>query len=253
MAKQLDNSFVRFSQHRSNAPLTGLSVSVGLCLVGGLGLALLLQMWPFVALFAMSLVGLLIYSFLSSRTARRLAAAQDEARIEWESALPEVQRQSLNLEVVELSRLLEVSTEQISDLQSAYIVAEDLALRQIQQEERVPLLRHVSLGDVPFDAVLVKGDVIICAEVAFLVAPELRQERIDSMLKKMARVQTIVAQMSAVMNVRLMVILVTQLTFEDEELLRKRLNTAKRFPESPVDIEIRFLDFEALQRIYVTD
>ena len=44
---------------------------------------------------------------------------------------------------MELSRILEVGTEQMSDLQSAYIVAEDLALRQIQQEEDVPLMRHV--------------------------------------------------------------------------------------------------------------
>jgi hypothetical protein len=141
------------------------------------------------------------------------------------------------------------SNEQISDLQSAYIVAEDLALRQIQQEEQVPLLRHVNIGDVPFDAVLVKQDVIYCAEVSFLVAPDLRQERIESMLRKMARVKTVVDQMGVEMRVMLMIILVTQLTQEDEQRLRRTLNTAKRFPGSPVEIEIRFLDFEALQRI----
>jgi len=48
------------------------------------------------------------------------------------------------------------------------------------------------------------------------------------------------------------VILVTQLNFEDEERLRKSLNT-KRFSGTPVDVDIRLLDFEALQRIYVTD
>ena len=46
--------------------------------------------------------------------------------------------------------------EQLGDLQSAYIVAEDLALRQIQQEENIPLMRHVSVGGVPFDAVMIK-------------------------------------------------------------------------------------------------
>ena len=50
----------------------------------------------------------------------------------------------------------------------------------------------------------------------------------------------------------LMVVLVTQLTFEDEERLRKTLNR-KRFAGTPVEVEIRLLDFEALQRIYVTD
>jgi hypothetical protein len=252
MAKQLDNTFVRFSQHQSTSTLTGLSITVGVCLAAGLVMAIFSRTWPFVAVFVISLVGLCVYSVLSFRTTRRLAAAHDESRIDWESALPEVQRESLNIEVVELSRILEVSTEQISDLQSAYIVAEDLALRQIQQEEHVPLLRHVSIGDVPFDAVLVKQEMLICAEVSFLVGPELRQERVDSMMRKMARVKNIVEQMDVAMNVRLMVVLVTQLNFEDEERLRKSLNT-KRFSDTPVDVDIRLLDFEALQRIYVTD
>jgi hypothetical protein len=252
MARQLDNSFVRFSQHQRLAPLTGLSVTVAIVLAIGLIMAIFLRSWLFVAAFGISLIGLCIYSFLSARTTRTLAAAREESRIDWESALPEVQRESLNIEVVELSRILEVSSEQISDLQSAYIVAEDLALRQIQQEEQVPLLRHVSIGDVPFDAVLVKQDVIICAEVSFLVAPDLRQERIDSMMRKMALVKKVLAKMTVAMRPRLMVVLVTQLTLEDEERLRKSLNT-KRFSGTPVDIEIRLLDFEALQRIYVTD
>ncbi|HKP70310.1 MAG TPA: hypothetical protein VJV05_13565 [Pyrinomonadaceae bacterium] len=254
MAKQFDNSFVRLANHQtSGGPLTAISFAVGGCLVLGLAMALLLAMWPFALVFGASLLGLIAYSFLSARATRRLAAAQDESRIDWESAMPEVQRESLNIEVGELSRILGVTTEQMSDLQSAYIVAEDLALRQIQQEEQVPLMRHVSIGDVPFDAILVKQDVIYCGEVSFLVAPDLRQERIDAMLRKMARVKVVLEQMNVAMKVMLMIILVTQLTDEDEQRLRKMLNTAKRFPSSPVEIEIRFLDFEALQRIYVTE
>ena len=252
MARQLDNSFVRFSQHQQTAPLTGLSVTIGVCLAAGLIMAIFGRAWAFVAVFTVSLIGVSIYSFLSVRAARKSSAARDESRIDWESALPEIQRQSLNVEVVELSRILEVSAEQVSDLQSAYIVAEDLALRQIQQEEQVPLLRHASIGDIPFDAVLVKQDVIICAEVSFLVSPDLRQERIESMMRKMARVRKVIEHMKVAMKVRLMVVLVTQLTLEDEDRLRKSLNT-KRFSGTPVDVDIRFLDFEALQRIYVTD
>jgi hypothetical protein len=252
LAKQLDNTLVRFSQHHTASPMTGLSVTIGVCLAVGLVLGIFLRAWPFVALFAISLVAFLTYSILSVRTARKLVAGRDESRIDWEAALPEVQRESLNLEVAELSRILEVSTEQIGDLQSAYIVAEDLALRQIQQEEQVPLLRHVSLGGVPFDAVLVKQDTIFCAEVSFLVAPELRQEKIDSMMRKIGRVKQILEESNIAMKVWLMVVLVTQLTFEDEERLRKTLST-KRFAATPVEVEIRLLDFEALQRIYVTD
>jgi len=253
MAKQLDNSFVRFSQHRQSTPLLGLSITTGVLLAGGLLMAVFIREWAFTTLFALAIVGLGLYSYFSSRATRKLAAASEESRIDWESALPEIQRQSLNIEVVELSRILDVTTEQIGDLQSAYIVAEDLALRQIQQEEQVPLLRHVTIGDVPFDAVFVKQDVIVCAEVSFLVAPDLRQERIDSMLRKMSRVTKVLEEMNVAMNVKLMIVLITQLTSEDEAQLRKKLNTSKKFPSTPVEIEIRFLDFEALQRIYVTD
>jgi hypothetical protein len=254
LAKQLDNSFVRFSRHETaGGPLTAVGVIVALVLGLGLIMAIFVNFWTFAFVFAASLAGLGVYTFLSVRKAKKLVAAQDESRIDWEAALPEVQRESLNIEVLELSRLLGVKKEQMTDLQSAYIVAEDLALRQIQQEEQVPLLRHVSIGDVPFDAVLVKQDVIVCAEVSFLVAPDLRQERIESMLRKMARVKTVVDEMEIAMKPMLMIILVMQLTHEDEQRLRRTLNTARRFPKSPVEIEIRFLDFEALQKIYVTD
>jgi hypothetical protein len=47
-------------------------------------------------------------------------------------------------------------------------------------------------------------------------------------------------------------VLVTQLTRQDEEHLRSVLDT-RRFSTTPVDIDIRLLDFEVLQKIYVTD
>src|SRR5687767_3313134 len=99
MARQLDNSLVRFARHERSSSLAGLSVTIGICLATGLIMAIFLRTWPFVAVFGISLLGLLIFAYLSSRNTRKLIAAQDEARIEWESALPEIQRQSLNLEV----------------------------------------------------------------------------------------------------------------------------------------------------------
>jgi hypothetical protein len=54
------------------------------------------------------------------------------------------------------------------------------------------------------------------------------------------------------MRPKLMMILITQLNPEDETRLRAGLGK-RRFSSTPVDIDIRLLDFEALQRIYVTD
>jgi hypothetical protein len=49
-----------------------------------------------------------------------------------------------------------------------------------------------------------------------------------------------------------MLVLVTQLTVEEEERLRGMLVT-RRFSDTPVDIDIRLLDFEMLQKVYVSE
>lgn len=183
---------------------------------------------------------------------RQGAARSGQKLIEWLNTEPELQQQTLNLEVAELSRILEVEAEQISELQSAYVVAEDLALRQIQQDDDAALIRHITIGKVPFDGIMVKNDVINCIDVSFLVVPDLRQEKIAAMLKKIGRVKDTIVQSGSRMKVRLMMVLVTQLTPEDDEQLRKVLGK-QRFEETPVDVDIRLLDFESLQKIYVTE
>lgn len=252
MAKQMDNSFVSFSRRISVAPQISLGAMVLFCLIGGFAYSVSIAHWPIAAIFAVGIVGLIATTWFSIDQYRRLAASRDQIRIDWEAALPEVQRESLNIEVHELSKILDVDAEQVSDLQSAYIVAEDLALRQIQQEENVPLLRHVNIGDVPFDAVFVKNDIVVCCEVSFLVIPDLRQEKIDAMMLKVKRAKERVDSAKVGLRVRMMLILITQLSKEDDDRLRSVLNT-RRFSSTPVDIDIRLLDFEALQRIYVTD
>jgi hypothetical protein len=252
MAKQFDNSFIAFSRPLSIFPQIVLGGGVFLVLFTGLAVSVSSGSWPFAAIFSLSITGMAVYSFYAIQQANRLRAAKDQARIDWEAAGPDVQRASLNIEVIELSRLLEVDADQISDLQSAYIVAEDLALRQIQHEENVPLLRHVSIGRIPFDAVFIKNDFVFCCEVTFLVAPELRKEKVDAVMRKAARTKAAFEQMNIGMKIRLVMILITQLTPEDEERLRAVLDK-RRFSKTPVDIDIRLLDFEALQRMYVTD
>lgn len=252
MAKQMDNSFVQFSRRTSVTPQLFLSAVVLICLLGGLVYSISMQQWPGAAIFTVGALGLIAYAWFSIAQFNRLIAAHDQNRIDWEAALPEIQRQNLKLEVLELSKVLDGETALESDLQSAYIVAEDLALRQIQQEENVPLLRHVGVADVPFDAVFVKEEILNCCEVSFLVAPDIRQDKIDAMIRKVKRVKDRFVEAETSLTVRIMLILVTQLSAEDDERLRSVLNT-RRFSGTPVDIDIRLLDFESLQRIYVTD
>ena len=152
----------------------------------------------------------------------------------------------------ELARLLNVGSDQLADLLSAYIVAEDLALRQIQQEENLPLMRHVSIGKVPFDAILVDHDLITCIEVSFLVVADLRQDKIESMLKKITQAKKNLTDLRSRLRLRLMLVLVTQLTLDEEEHLRGML-IGRRFSDTPVDIDIRLLDFELLQKVYLSE
>jgi hypothetical protein len=252
MAKEFDNSFSRLAHGASLAPLAVLTATVFVFLSVGAGLSVSQGNWPLLAIFVFLAIGAVVFAVQNYIQFRNLAAARTEGRIEWQTANPDVQRQNLNLEVLELSRILDMGTEQLSDLQSAYIVAEDLALRQIQQEEKIPLLRHVSVCGVPFNAVMIKGDVLFCSEVSFLVSPELRQDRVDAMRRKIAAVDAALKEMQIGLRAKLMIVLITQLNTEEESRLRGSLGK-RRFPEWPVEIEIRFLDFEALQRIFVTD
>jgi len=221
-------------------------------LLGGVGAAVREDDLVVGGIFVAALMLLAIVLLLDIGEKRRLAAVDDRKFIHWDAAVPEIQRQNVNLEVRELGRLLGVGKEQLTDLLSAYIVAEDLALRQIQQEENLPLMRHVSIGKMPFDGILVDQDLIICIEVAFLVVPDIRQEKVEAMLRKVAQAKKNLAEVKSRLRLRLMLVIVTQLSVEDEEKLRGAL-VSKRFTDTPVDIDIRLLDFEMLQKVYVSE
>lgn len=252
MQNRLENTSVSFQRPASLAPFIAIASVLAVLLLAGAIFALTSQSWTIAAIFSAAFIVLVIYAGASIYKMSRLASSVSQNRIEWSTAMPDLQRQSLNIEVRELSKILEVEAGQLSELQSAYIVAEDLALRQIQHEEGVPLMRHVSVAGVPFDAVLQKDGVLVCCEVAFLVAPELRQDRIDSMIRKITQTRKAIEGTGTITNVRLMIALVTQIVSEDEQILRSALN-AQKFGDTPVDIDIRLLDFEALQKLYVTE
>lgn len=252
MPNQTDNSLARFERRPTSYPLMIVGFALFALLAVGLGTSIKAQNWIASGLFFGALTAFVVAAFLNLSRNRRLAGAEDRKFINWDSASPELQRQNVNIEVHELARLLNLGRDQMTDLLSAYVVAEDLALRHIQQEENLPLLRHVQIGKIPFDAVLIEQDTITCIEVSFLVVPDVRQEKIESMLKKISLAKKNLAEMKVRLRLKLMLVLVTQLSPEDEEQLRGVLIT-RRFSETPVDIDIRLLDFEALQKVYVAD
>ena len=252
MDKKPENSLRRFDRAQTNYPLIILTALLFAVLIAGVVLAARSQNTTLLVILlgAAALLALVVILDVANR--RRIAAVDDRKFIRWDAAMPEIQRQNVNVEVRELGRLLGVGDDNLADLLSAYIVAEDLALRQIQQEENLPLMRHVSIGGTPFDAILVEHDLITCIEVSFLVVPDVRQEKIESMLKKITLAKKNLAEQKSRLRLRLMVVLVTQLTDDEEERLRGMLIT-RRFTDTPVDIDIRLLDFEMLQKVYVSE
>lgn len=252
MSDTNDNSLARLERRRRNYPLLTAGAVMILLLVGGMLISLQTASWLLAGIFAAAVAIFVVTALLDSAQKRRLEALDDRKFIQWDDALPEIQRQNVNLEVRELARVLRVEDDQLADLLSAYIVAEDLALRQIQHEENLPLLRHVSIGKTPFDALMVDQDLITCIEVSFLVVPDVRQEKIGSILKKIGTAKKNLAELKSRLRLKLMLVLVTQLTDDEEDQLRTVLST-RRFSDTPADVEIRLLDFEMLQRVYVSE
>lgn len=247
-----DNPLRSLDRHSVNIPLVVAAAGLLIVLIVGFALSLSSPNALIPVLFAVGVATFLIVIILDIAKTRRLEAVDDRKFIRWDTAIPEVQRENVNLEVRELGKLLGVGDDGLTDLLSAYVVAEDLALRQIQQEENLPLMRHVSIGKTPFDGILVDQDLITCIEVSFLVKPDVRQEKIESMLKKITQAKRNLADLKSRLRLRLMLVLVTQLTDAEEEELRGMLIT-RRFHETPVDIDIRLLDFEMLQKVYVSE
>lgn len=161
----------------------------------------------------------------------------------------EQQKRKLNLEVTAIMSGLKLPASQRGDVRSAYVIAEDLALRQIALEFNLPIVRHVALEGVPFDAAAFAENQIFCVEVLFLAQPDLSQARIDAVLEKTSHAVKKMA--SAKTKIRLLLALVTQLSPEAEEVLRVKLR--KSFGNTPVDIDVKMFDFEFLQRTFLSE
>lgn len=249
------NPLARVERRKVNYPLAVAGILLFGSLVVGAIVSARIENWIAVFLFAGAAALFVVVALLDMAKTRRMAAVDDRRFIRWDAANPDIQRQNVNVEVRELARVLKVEDDQLGDLLSAYIVAEDLALRQIQQEENLPLMRHVSIGGTSFDGILVDQDVIKCIEVSFLVVPDVRPEKVEAIQLKFVQAKKKLAEMGSRLKLKLMLVLVTQLTQDEEERLRDTL-VKRRFEKNEMfidGIEISMLDFEMLQKVYVSE
>lgn len=207
------------------------------------------QRWFFIFfLVIFPVFGLILSIWLILRHFRKLSVSDKDDEIGWKIMSAEKQQQKLNIEVSELARILTIPANQLSDLRSAYIVAEDLALRHIEKESQIPLMRHIALDGIEYDAILINQEIVKCVEVTFLVTPSLSEEKIASVLRKVEITKKKLAKVRPHTKLILMFALVTQLDQTGEAKLRSILGD--KFSETPVDVDIRLFDFEELQRIF---
>ncbi len=208
-----------------------------------------MQTWVLIAFLAgFSILSLGVIAWLVLRHAKVLSIASNDQSIGWENVSPESQKKALNEEVDELASIMNVPVEQLNDLRSAYIVAEDLALRKIQQEANRPLLRHVSLNKVGFNALNIEDDLVTCVQVCFVASEDIRQEKINTVLRRLSKAKAALSDIRKGSKIRLLLVLVTQLDQEAESKLRASL--VSKFSSTPVNVDIRLLDFQSLQRTY---
>ena len=233
--------------------ITALIIFVCLSVAVGFGLSSatlnITQRWLFITfLMLFPVFGLLLSIWLVLRHFRKLSVNEKDDEIPWQIMSPERQQRKLNNEVFELAGLLGIGEHQLSDLRSAYIVAEDLALRSIEQETDIFLKRHISLEKTDFDAILIDEEVIKCIDVTFAIVPTISQEKLNLMMRKCDTFKRILGKIRPHTKVVLMLVIVTQL--EPRAVTKLRASVREQFTNPPVDVEITWFDFEDLQKTF---
>jgi hypothetical protein len=84
-----------------------------------------------------------------------------------------------------------------------------------------------------------------------LVKPEITQEKISSVLNKTEYAIKKSQELRPGTKLKLLLAIVTQLDQDEEDSMRSLL--IEKFALTPVDVIIRLMDFEGLQRIYAAD
>src|SRR6476646_1644396 len=149
---------VEIERPTPNYPLMLVGGFVFLCVAGAIVLSASSDAWSIMVLLSFALAGAFAYIYFNS--VRKPLGLQH--RLDWQPTPTEVQKQTIALEVEGIAASLQLDPWQTTELFSAYAVAEDLALRRVQQEHSSPMIRHLQVGGAPFDALIIQPDELIC-------------------------------------------------------------------------------------------
>lgn len=223
------------------------------------------QKWPLLIFMAVfPLFALAMFAWLVSKHHTKLYTSTPTiAEMSLNTLTPDQQRRKLNSEVSSIISAITKSNNgdgkkkasedpQRADIRTAFIVAEDLALRQLELEYGDTFMRHAALEGVPFDGVWVNTDKIAGIEVKFLDVPLLPQESVDSLLDKAEYAAARLKRTRPDAAFSFVLTLVTQLSAEEQTKLRMGLEN--KFALTPVKkIELKVYDFDNLQNTFTSD
>lgn len=220
--------------------------------------------WPlvvFMSVFPLFAIGM--FAWLVSKHHTKLYTSTPMiTEMSLNTLTPDQQRRKLNAEISSIiSAMANTNNEnkkkpteepQRHHIRTAFIVAEDLALRQLELEYGESFMRHSALEGVPFDGVWVNTDKIAGIEVKFLDVPNLSQESVDSLLDKAEYAAARLRRTRPDAAFSFILALVTQLNAEDQTKLRMGLEN--KFALTPVKkIELKMFDFDNLLATFTAD
>ena len=115
MPNKDDNPLARFERRKTNYPLIILAVLLFGILVAGVVISLRSADMVAAGIFAAAAAVFVVVILLEVSKSRKMAAVDDRRYIRWDAAMPEIQRQNVNLKVRELARVLGVGNDQLAD------------------------------------------------------------------------------------------------------------------------------------------
>lgn len=221
--------------------------------------------WPLVMFMAVfPLFAIAMFAWLVSKHHTKLYTSTPViAEMSLNTLTPDQQRRKLNSEVSSIVSAIAQANEnseskkktdstQRNDIRTSFIVAEDLALRQLELEYGETFMRHASLEGVPFDGVWINTDRIAGIEVKYLDIPFLPQESVDSLLDKAEYAAARLKRTRPDASFSFVLTLVTQLSSEEQTKLRMGLEN--KFALTPVKkIELKVFDYDSLQNAFMSD
>ncbi len=205
------------------------------------------QFVTIILLLSIPVFGLSLATWLVFRNLQTLS--RNNKNDVWQLMSLEDQKRKFGDKVRKVSANTTMAEEQIKNLQIDYLAAEDLALRQIKQERKTSMTRHIKVGEADFDAVFLSLNAFNFVEVGFLTEPSFSPNGFEELLKKVQLAKKKFARLGLDSKIKLLLVIVTQFDVANEFKFRSLLS--ENFASTPVDIDIRLLDFETLRKNFV--